>query len=109
MPGMIDTIWILVAQYVALSCMVLAWIVYRVERGAKERARFRIERVQFYDTDRIVYYCSRRWMFNRWRTFEIDKGVKGYNTEEEAKAAMEGYLTKVGMDLTKTWIIETYG
>lgn len=98
--------WVLLMQLIALQSLILTWMVYRVAHR-KDKPLFRIERVA--SQRRTVYYCMRRRPFNQWRSFEIEEGVKGYNTFEQAEVAMKEYLNNLGLDMSETTVEKEYG
>ena len=109
MPTEINTIWITVAQYIALSSMILAWIAYRQYHSPKDTPRFRIEKVVLAD-ESTFYYCMRRWPLNIWRDFQVEKGVKGYISLRDAERGMEHYFNRLGFrPAAETTVEKEYG
>lgn len=96
-----------VLLYVALLSLIIAFFAYRRAHPGKDNPLFRIEKVA--SPRRTVYYCMRRWPFNQWRSFEIEEGVKGYNTFEQAETAMKEYLANLGLELSETTVEKEYG
>ncbi len=98
----------MVLQFVALLALIIAFYAYRVTHAKENRPLFRIEKVD-YIAGGTWYYCSRRWPFNQWRTFEVEEGVKGYASQAEAERAMKDHLKKMGLEGDETTVVKEYG
>ena len=97
-----------VLQYVALLALIIAFYAYRVTHAKRNQLIFRIERVDFIE-GQTIFYCCRRWPFNQWRSFEVEEGVKGYQTQEQAEQAMKEYLKRIGLEGNETTVVREYG
>ena len=104
---MIDPFWIQVAQFVALTAMVLAWIAYR-RQHPREQALFRIEKTSYHDGN-TLYYIQKRHLFNKWRTIEPIPGVRGHRSFREAERVLEDHLATIGIEMSETEVVKEYG
>jgi len=104
---MINELWVTVAQVIALQACTLA-LFASIRTRPKDNPRFRIDKVVFHDGS-VVYYNLRRWWLNQWQVFEIEKGVRGYRSEVEAKRALESYLANLGIEMSETKVVKEYG
>ncbi len=97
-----------VLQFVALLASIIALYAYHVAHGKNNRIIFRIERVDF-SSGQTIFYCCRRWPFNQWKAFEVEEGVKGYQTQKQAEDAMKKYLMDLGLEGNETTVVREYG
>lgn len=90
---------------VALLALITALVIYpRVKQPL-----YRIDRVTFVDGV-VCFYPMKRVMFGRWKVLELEKGIRCYKTDNEARAAMVDYLTnKLHLEISETETIEEYG
>lgn len=99
---------VLILQFLALLALVSALILYRIERN-QDNAIFRIDKVTFYPKKRAVYYIMRKAMFSKWKVWEVEQGIRGYHSFEEARAALEQKLDYEGIEMTESEVMKEYG
>ena len=90
---------------IAVAALVYALAVY----PRQKLPYFRIDKVVF--SDGIVsFYPMKRGAFGKFHNLEIERGIRSYQTESEAKSAMSDYLSnKLGMEISRTETVEEYG
>lgn len=104
---LIDKI-VLTLQFVALASMLIAWVLYRKTHKAS-KALFKIEKVTFYPDNNTVYYILRRGLFSRWKVWEAEPGLRGYQDFDEAQTVLEKLLDSNGIEMTVSETVKEYG
>jgi hypothetical protein len=69
---------------------------------------FRIEKVTFHDGV-VTFYPMKRTMWG-WKNFQVEEGVRGYRSIEEARDALEGYLSQeLNLEISESEVVKEYG
>jgi hypothetical protein len=90
-------------QGIAVAALSVALIYF----PRKTEPLFRIERVSFHDGT-VVFYPMKRTMFG-WKNFQIEKGVRGYRTLEEATSELEQYfVNNLGCEISESIVVKEY-
>lgn len=94
----------LVLLGVALSALIIALAAY----PRKRQPLYRIDKTSFHDGAEM-FYPMKRTPFG-WKVFIVEESIRGYHTLEDARNALEGFLSQeLNLEISKTETVKEYG
>jgi len=93
---------------ILLGIAVLALLIALVAYPRKRQPLYRIEQYTYHDGTEIFYPMKRTPL--GWKLFEIEKGIRGYRALDDARAALEGFLsTELNLEISESKVVKEYG
>lgn len=91
-----------------VAAAILFLVLLNFPKVHSNKARFRIDEVEFHDRVRVYYPMRRGWF--KWKVMELEEGIRGYRDYDEAQAALEDYLcVNLGLEISQTKTMKEYG